>query len=371
MSGSPGGILEPVLADRDACRRRLAALRRGLQAHPGVRAALVTGPGAVAALTGVWLETGTVMPDRNPWLLVGPDGPPRLLAHELELELVRRRWVGEPVDLVPVADRSGRRRAVRGWLAGCGAAGRLGLDGTGLPVRDQPLPAGVEWVDVSDRLPGLLRGRSAPELAQVRAAAGGLRQAVDRVLAGPRSPADTECELAARLAAETLRTSGDWYDLVPIVSSGPRLQVPHARPAAVAPAAGDLCRVGVRARYGPHHLMCVRSAVAGDGGFRTVDGICGRAAADGRTLVRALHPGASYRQLVRALPRRAGRLPVPPAQGIGFEFREPPLLDPHHEDVVADGDVVLASVVLADGSGARAYWQDVVPVGTGAAGEPG
>ncbi|MPZ27738.1 MAG: M24 family metallopeptidase [Micromonosporaceae bacterium] len=358
---STGGELI-VRSDRAGCRRRLAALRHGLHAATGVEAVLVTGPGAVAALTGVWLETGTVLPGRQPWLLVGPDGPPRLLVHDFELELARRRCPPELAQITPVTDRC---RAVRQWQAGLGAAVRLGADGSGVPANEQPLPPDAEHREISDRLPELLRGYHAPELAQVRAGAAVLELAVATVLRGPCAP---ERELAARLAAEVFQSSGDWYDLVPIASSGPRLRIPHARPTGRTPEQGDLCRIGVRARYGPYHLMCVRSAVVRGDRYLTTEGVCGAAGADAAAVLDALRPGASYRELAGALPVRTGRLAIPLAQGMGFAFKEPPQLGADRADTLAEGDLVLVSIVLTEPTGARAYWQNVTPVGAGADG---
>jgi Xaa-Pro aminopeptidase len=365
VSGAAGAGVSGAVAD-EIHRSRLRRLTELISAA-GADRALISAAGTVGALTGVWLETGAIMPSRNPWLLTAADGSAVLLVDEFEAELAARRCA--PGSIQPMTHRGSeaRLRAARSWL---GQERRLAVDLSGISAADLrglSLPeAGV--LDVSAGAGRLGRRKSAAEVARMDAAASAMTAAVARACAREDSVGAAESALAGGIAGCIYGAGEAWYDVVPIVSSGGNLRVPHARPGQKRLERGDLCRIGARGRFGPFHIMYVRTAVVRADRLDTEAGELAELAGAHEATVLAAHLGAT-------LPARTGqltRVPVPAAQGMGFDFKEAPTLDADSADRLEPGDTVLISTILQRRGGDRLYWQqlaaagadDVLPLGT-------
>jgi hypothetical protein len=359
---------------------------RLLEALAGLGAddAILTGPAAVAALSGIWIETGEVMPERHPWLLLRADGSVVLLVDEFEAHLAVSRCRLEDVQVTTHRGPAGRLRAARSWIAQ-GTLRGLAADLSAISAADLTGlgPAGLEAADLSAAARGLGRRKSGPETAQIEQAATALAAAVAGACHDPQAVGAPESVIAGNIAGHVYASGEGWYSVVPIVSSGSNLRIPHARPGGRRIARGDLCRVGVRGRFGPFHVMYVRSAVAGQDCLALAARELAGLAASHRRCMRELRaPDAEAPRADRVTSPdpedpTLRRVAVPQAQGMGFAFKELPAVSAESPDRLEAGDTVLVTTIMEQTSGDRLYWQQLATAGErdvrllGDAGEPG
>ncbi len=352
-------------ATRDQIYPERMARLIGMMPELGADAALISSQALISALSGVWLETGDIMPIRNPWLLIGSDGCAALLVNEFEVGLASKRCAAGAMQMITYQGHESRRQAARDWIARRSYR-RLAVDLAHISARDaQGLSAAaIDLMDTGSRMDAVARRKSASETAFIGRAAAALSAAVTRACHHP-GPAGTPERVVAGWMADSVYGSDEaWYAVVPIVSSGDNLRVPHARPGSRKLARGDLCRVGVRGRFGPFHVMYVRTAVVASGHMELVGSeLSGLVRAHERT-VTGLHAGVAGDTSELGQPTGAlRRIPVPAAQGMGFEFKEAPMLQADSTDRLEPGDIVLVSTILEEPAGARLYWQQMAAVG--------
>jgi Xaa-Pro aminopeptidase len=340
---------------------------RMLEAISGLGAdgALISAPGTVCALSGVWLETGAIMPARNPWLAAGADGALALLVDEVEAELVARRCALGGTQLVLYRGSESRRQAARTWI-GRHSCRRLAVDLSGISAADM---RGLSWPDAdvcdASHLAGVVgREKSAAEMALIDRAAGTMTAAVAQACGRPDSVGAPESIVAGGIAGSIYGAGEEWHSVVPIVSSGSNLRVPHARPGARRLGRGDLCRIGARGRFGPFHIMYVRTAMVRADRLDLEARELAELTSVHRRTARVLQAGAGG---ALGPDRPAGslrRVPIPAVQGMGFEFKEAPTLDPGSADRLEPGDTALVSTILEQQTGDRLYWQQMAAVHT-------
>jgi Xaa-Pro aminopeptidase len=331
----------------------------------GADAALISNPALISALSGIWLETGDIMPARNPWLLIGTDGSVAVLVNEFEVSLATKRCGAGPMQMITYQGNQSRRQAALEWITR-GSYSRLAVDLAQVSAHEARglSAAAVDLMDVASRMDAVARPKSASETAFINRAAEALSAAVTQACRHP-SPAGTRESAVAGWIADSIYASDEaWYAVVPILSSGENLRVPHARPSSRRLARGDLCRIGARGRFGPFHVMYVRTAMVGSGHMELLaDELSDLAQAHERTVNR-LHTRVAGDTLELSQPTGSlKRVPVPAVQGMGFDFKEPPTLQVGSADRLEPGDTVLISTILEQPAGARLYWQQMAAVG--------
>ena len=214
-----------------------------LRAH-GLDALLVFSPARVRYLTGFTGSSGlAVIGDRRGWLLT--DGRYALQSTQ-EVSAVRCIIAGGGL----VDEMAGR-----GLLKGVGSVGFEAEDLTFAVHRNlrKRLP-GVTLVPTSGLVEDLMVVKEPEELALIREAIG-ISEYVFREVLALIAPGVSELELVGRISALHRRYGAEGDAFEPIVASGPRSALPHARASSRRIRKGDLVTLD---------LGCVRGGYSSD-----------------------------------------------------------------------------------------------------------
>ena len=242
-------------------RRRIDSML-GLISEKEADSVLISKPGMIAALSGIWLETGEIMQSRNPWLLLGLDGSVAVLVEDVETELTRQRCELERVQMLRYHGAESRCQMARTWITQRSWR-RLAADFTDVSAKDMRglSLAHVEIVDVSSLADSLPKHKSPGEVAMISTAASAVMAAVTDTCTWSEAVGAPESVVAGHIAARIFGDGDNWHLVMPIVSSGSNLRIPHARPGSRRLACGDLCRIGARGKFGPFHIMYTQSVI--------------------------------------------------------------------------------------------------------------
>ncbi|MFN0179380.1 MAG: M24 family metallopeptidase [Gemmatimonadales bacterium] len=231
--------------------RRQAALRTRLAAE-GLDALLVSGSANIRYLTGFTGSAGQ--------LLVGHGGT--VLVTDFRYATQAAAEVGTTAEVR--IEKTSVWDGVRAALAAAGIA-RAGVDRDRTTLADSEQldrAAGVTWVRTRGFVEDLRVAKEPAEVAAVRAAATLAAEALEATL-GTIRPGVTELEVATELEAALRRRGSEWHPFQPIVASGPRSALPHARagPRRIEP--GDFLVIDFGAQVGGYCSDLTRTFVVG------------------------------------------------------------------------------------------------------------
>ncbi len=314
---------------------RLAALRSVLAARQ-VDGMLISSLANIRYLTGF---SGS-----NALLVVGPADSVLLTDFRYQTQVV-----DEVGDLVPVRVES--KSLWNGlWEALPAMVGleRLGFESAHLPHRDfdRLLEHGRRWrwQATLDVIEGLREKKDSGELASIRRAAEIGADAFARTLAGVRVGM-TELQLCG-LLEHSLRDSGsEAHPFPPIVASGPRTALPHARASSRAIALGDFLLLDFGATHGGYCSDITRTVVVGRSNERQREVYAAvlEANEESRRFVRAGMRGCDADAIARDVLEKAGfgeAFGHGLGHGIGLDVHEAPRLSRVSETPLPSGAVV-------------------------------
>lgn len=313
---------------------RLARLRARLRELelPGL---LVSGAANVRYLSGFAGEGFLVVSGEGAWLVT--DG---------RYEEEAAAGAGDGWTVVSYRREGELKERLQALAAGAGWR-RLGFEAAHTTVArrrwlEEALP-GVELDPREGLVEELRRVKDPDELARIGRALALAEEAFRELLAGVR-PGRTERDLALELEF-TLRRRGAEVSFPPIVASGPRTSLPHARPGERRLEAGDLLLVDFGARWEGYCSDTTRMVTVGpaDPRQREVHAAVVAAHAAARAAIRPGVTGGEVDAAARAVLREAGleeRFLHGTGHGVGLEIHEAPRLSPDREDRLEEGMVV-------------------------------
>jgi Xaa-Pro aminopeptidase len=302
-------------------------------------AAYVTRPVSVAYLTGFRSEPH----ERLMALAVRPDSATLIvpaLEHEnavrqsIQVEVVSWRDGEDPYTFVGEALSNPRR-------------GRLGVEKDHLSVQAaEALGVRVgagELIDVAPEVGRLRRTKSGAELEKLAHAAA-ITDEVTAEVMGRLASGVSELEVAMWLGA-AVTERGATLSFESSVQSGANSAVPHHRPAARKPAAGDLILLDFGAAFEGYHADITRMAVVGTPSARQVEihALVLRAHDAAIAAVRAGTTAGEVDAAARQVIVAAGlgdRFFHRVGHGLGLEVHEDPSLDPGSTMVLEPGMVM-------------------------------
>jgi Xaa-Pro aminopeptidase len=253
--------------------------------------------------------------------------------------------------------------------------GRIGVDRARMTLAERAeLDAAgqVEWVPVKGFVEDLRASKDRQEIESVRdaatLAAAALAETIPMI-----GPGKTEIEVAAALEYALRRRGSEWHPFQPIVASGVRSALPHARASAKVIEKGDLLVIDFGAQLGGYCSDITRTFVVGaraDERQRQVYDLVKRA--HGRAIggLRAGMTGKDADSLARDLISREGfgeAFGHSLGHGLGLEVHEAPRLSQLNETPLPDRAVVTVEpgVYLESWGGVRIE-DDVVLTAGGA-----
>ena len=239
----------------------------------------------------------------------------------------------------------------------------IGFESAHLPHRDfqRLLERGGrwQWRPLMDTVEGLRARKDPDEVAQIRAAGAIAMAALTATLADVRAGM-TDLQVCGRLERALREAGSEAHPFPPIVASGPRSALPHARASTRPIAAGDFLLLDFGASAGGYCSDVTRTVVVGRADERqraTYEAVrdAHRAAVDG---VRAGLTGRAADALARSVLEARGMADFfghGLGHGIGLEVHEAPRLSRLAEDPLPIGAVVTIEpgVYLAEWGGVR------------------
>ena len=338
----------------NGAERRQAALRGSLAALE-LEAMVVSGAANIRYFTGF---TGT-----SAQLLVTP--------HRTVLVTDFRYAAQAPAEVGHTAEVWVERTNVWDGLRQAIAidrVGRVGVDRarTTLADFDQLKAADAELVPVSNLVEPLRAVKDRTEVTAIREAAQLATEALAAVQAGIRV-GRTELEVAGDLEAELRRRGSEWHPFQPIVASGPRSALPHARSTNRPIQAGDFLVMDFGAQVSGYCSDITRTFVVGakaDERQRATYEVVRKAQSRARDGLKAGLTGREADSLARDLIAGAGMGEAfghSLGHGLGLEVHEAPRLSRTSETVLAVGAVVTVEPgVYFEGWGGVRIEDDVV-----------
>ena len=217
----------------------------------------------------------------------------------------------------------------------------------------------IEWVETTQLVAGLAVIKDKEELAALTEAV----RITDRTfeeLQSDLKPGTTECEVAARIAC-LLRhhgSEGDSFD--PVVASGPRSALPHARPSDKPFDLGDFVVLDFGARYDGYHADMTRTVCIAEATdrhhelYRIVQEAQRRGVAAARASVPASRVDAACRDYITEKGYGEYFLHAT-GHGVGLEIHTPPRLSRESSDVLEANMVVTIEpgIYIPDWGGVR------------------
>ena len=312
---------------------------RAWMARQDLDAAYVTRPVSVAYLTGFRSEPH----ERLMALAVRPDSATLIVpALELEnavrqsaqVEVVSWRDGDDPYSLVGEALANPRR-------------GRLGVEKDHLSVQAAEVlnvrAGAAELVDLAPEVGRLRRTKSAAEVEKLANAAA-ITDEVTAEVMGRLALGVSELEVAMRLSA-AITARGATLSFESSVQSGANSAVPHHRPSARKPAAGELILLDFGAAFEGYNADITRMAVVGTPSARQVEihALVLRAHDAAIAAVRAGTTAGAVDAAARQVIVAAGlgdRFFHRVGHGLGLEVHEDPSLDPGSTMVLEPGMVM-------------------------------
>ncbi|MBU6429821.1 MAG: Xaa-Pro peptidase family protein [Cyanobacteria bacterium REEB65] len=189
----------------------------------------------------------------------------------------------------------------------------------------------------------LRRIKDALELEAIREAAQATERAIDEVLAGAK-PATSENELAARLAAALRRHGEGPAAFEPLIASGERTAIIHARPTQRTLERGDLLLIDAGATVRGMAADLCRTVVIGQAPSSLQKHALGAVRACLDAAIACVGPGvraAEIERVARAMLGNRGYLLVHDiGHGIGLEVHESPRLAEDSTDILEPGMVL-------------------------------
>lgn len=341
--------------------RRQAAVREWLQAQT-LDALIVSGPANVRYLTGF---SGSAA-----HLVVGPDRT--VLVTDFRYANQAAVEIGNAAELK--VERSNLWEGIRAAVANQGAR-RVGVDRDRLTLSDLDQVeqlTGVEWVRTKSPVEELRVAKDAQEVVAIRDAARLAAEALAAVL--PMiAPGKTELEIATELEAALRRRGSEWHPFQPIVASGPRTALPHARATTRTIGRGDWLVLDFGAKVRGYCSDITRTIVVGgkaDARQRRVYDLVRRAQARAMAGIRPGLTGKEADTLARDLITREGfgeAFGHSLGHGLGLEVHEAPRLSQLNQAPLPEGAVVtLEPGVYLEGWGGVRIEDDVVLTAAGA-----
>lgn len=319
----------------DAFLRRQAALRECLRTSH-LDALLVSSLPNIRYLTGF---SGS-----NALLLVGPRDSLLLTDFRYKTQAAAESADASRVQIEPTSLWTGL------WseLAQAAAINAIGFESAHMLHRDfeRLLDKGRrwQWRPMVDQVEQLRERKDADEIAAIRKAAEIGRTALDRTLAQVRVGA-TELDVCGVLE-HSLRVAGsESHPFPPIVASGPRSALPHARPSSRPIALGDFLLLDFGATFGGYCSDITRTVVVGKASDRQreVYALVLHANETARARVRAGMKGKDADALARSVMEQAGMGEAfghSLGHGIGLEVHESPRLSRTADATLPVGAVV-------------------------------
>ncbi len=232
--------------------------------------------------------------------------------------------------------------------------------------------AGVEWVRVKGPVERLRQSKDAGEIAAIRDAARLAAGAFESILSGI-SPGRTELEIATDLEAALRRRGSEWHPFPPIVASGPRTALPHARASGRVVERGEWLVLDFGAQVGGYCSDITRTVVVGARATQrqlAVYEVVRRAQARAMTGIRAGMTGREADSLARDPIAAAGfgeAFGHSLGHGLGLEVHEAPRLSQLNAEPLPVGTVVtIEPGVYLEGWGGVRIEDDVVLTEAGA-----
>jgi Xaa-Pro aminopeptidase len=242
-------------------------------------------------------------------------------------------------------DRIPRTIAQRRLLRGCA---RVGIEGDELSVAEhhslrKELP-GMTFRPTVGLVEGLSARKEEGELRLIRRAVRITEQVLSEVLPMIR-PGVRESEIAAEITYRQRRGGADGDAFDPIVASGPRSALPHARATGRRIRTGDLVILDLGCSVSGYQSDLTRTVAVGRAsrGAREIHALVCRAQEAARAAARPGMRGAELDAVARSIIAAAGHgkaFTHSLGHGIGLRTHEPPRLSPLSSEILAVGNVV-------------------------------
>ena len=341
--------------------RRQAALRTRLVAE-GLDGLLVAGPPNLRYLTGFSGSAGQVVISSEATVLVTDFRYASQASGEVGGSAEVR------IEKVSVWD------GVRSALTALGLV-RVGVDKDRVTLADSEQldrAQGVVWVRTKGLVEELRAVKEPAEVAAIRAAAALASEALDATV-GQIRPGATELDIAAELEAALRRRGSEWHPFQPIVASGLRSALPHARASQRRLESGDFLVVDFGAQVGGYCSDLTRTFVVGAQASprqREIYGVVRTAQDRAIAQIRAGMTGKSADSLARESIARDGfgeMFGHSLGHGLGLEVHEAPRLSQLNGAPLPVGAVVtIEPGVYLEGWGGVRLEDDVLLLETGA-----
>ena len=237
-------------------------------------------------------------------------------------------------------------------LAACleegGASRRMGFEDHDLTVRDRralgEACAGTMWEPAGQLLTGLRTRKDASEVAAIRRAIEVAEHALEDVL-GRIEPGDTESRLAAELAYRLRLRGAESTPFDPIVASGPRTALPHARAGDREVVEGDLLLIDFGAVVDGYCSDMTRMFTIGPaaGWQGEIHALVREALERAISVTAAGTPAREVDRAARTVIESAGfggRFGHGTGHGVGLEVHEAPRVNARSTDTLEAGNVV-------------------------------
>ena len=254
-------------------------------------------------------------------------------------------------------------------------AKRVGIDRSRTTLADSDelrKLAGVDWVPIPNPVEKLRAAKDAGEIASIRDAGRLAEEALQAVI--PFITAGrTELDIAAELEAALRRRGSEWHPFQPIVASGLRSALPHARASQRRLESGDFLVVDFGAQVGGYCSDLTRTFVVGAQASprqREIYGVVRTAQDRAIAQIRAGMTGKSADSLARESIARDGfgeMFGHSLGHGLGLEVHEAPRLSQLNGAPLPVGAVVtIEPGVYLEGWGGVRLEDDVLLLETGA-----
>lgn len=334
--------------------RRRSALRSALAAEQ-LDSVVVAGAANIRYLTGFSGSAGHLLVAASRTVLVTDfryaSQAPAEVGREVEVRV----------------ERSNLWQGLRQSLQLVGGS-RVGVDRRRVTLADfdELREATAELVPVSGLVERLRVTKDPGEIALIGEAARLAAEALEAVI-GFIAPGRTELEIAAELEAGLRRRGSEWHPFQPIVASGPRSALPHARSTTKSVARGDWLVVDFGAQVGGYCSDITRTFLVGaraDERQRSVYQLVQQAQARALGALRSGLTGREADSLARDVIDRAGMADAfghSLGHGLGLEVHEEPRLSQTNESALPAGAVVTVEPgVYFEGWGGVRIEDDVV-----------
>jgi Xaa-Pro dipeptidase len=340
---------------------------RVLMSQAGLDGLITTSYEGVAYLSGVFITTQRLIPDRLAAVILPLDGDPTLVVCTIEEAQVRRdsrirdirgyvEFATSPVDLIAkVVQEKGL------------AQGRLGLEMKILSAHyflelGKSLPR-VSFEPVDHLLDTVRMVKSSEELALLEKAALSTDQAIRSAYEGAR-PGVTD-KVIADAMANAMQASGADSIAFLVLGAGPSAELAHPMAVNRPIEEGDVVRCDVGGYYSGYYSDLARTAVVGKATaeqkqlYHNLWQIHEELIAEARPGVRAKD---LYFACKRAFDRRSMHMNLPHVgHSLGLGLHEHPILNPFNETILEE-NTVLAIEPVVKGAGPIFHVEDLVVV---------